>query len=802
MEKLKNATKRIAAVGAASLIVASTAFGAGLSDYPTNFVENGKFVGKVVVGTGVGADDATAANSVIEDLRASFSGEQEKVVITYRDTDGGNAISAVDPRDTLNFGETLESVAEDLDSDVTELLEDGSVDNNDYNQELFLLGGAFEYRIFDEVDGEEVAKAGLYYDATDSFAKYVMTFEDNLDIDGAAAKEDLIGEEMVIMGNEFTIVEIDDDLLTLIGGSNKVSLGEGESTKVTVDGKSYDVSIQSVADEKVLLTVNGQSKSIDIYDTESLAGVSIAVTDLVSSSRDAVKGYAEIVIGGQKVELTDTRVKINDEDFDDVYDDYEVDVTFLGADATVFEGFEIEYSVDENVVLGKGDSLKDILFDSFELVYDGLNDVEYTELSITSDNDEVKFSGTMFNGRDIPSEFKLTTDDVDDADLYLGSTTNRIYFGNSSPDIVTLISDDRMDAINNDSFATPFTNLTFSIDAATSDVRDNMIWSWIADDDFYLYKITGVDRTDLELDFTDLIADKSVNAVDIDDVKDALEFNTGVASNVSADLVFDLTELGSSIMYLENELEMDFTSAEVAEFGSTGGDGTLTFTYNSDIEMDDNGNKSDTFQIEIVRADDPTDAIKLIIGTNDFVSSDDVEEDSDFTVYVDHYGTMVTAEEDDFDSITIAVPNKEVEAQVSIVFGEAGSTMTKTVDAADLDDVKAELEDDGFTIVSTETLASEEVEFDVAGVTLDTDVADMENLIVVGGPAVNAVARSLLGIGTYTIDQAGVDMGEGVVKYFADSNSVLVYGYSKADTTAAVARLNAGGLSGDEARVN
>ena len=68
--------------------------------------------------------------------------------------------------------------------------------------------------------------------------------------------------------------------------------------------------------------------------------------------------------------------------------------------------------------------------------------------------------------------------------------------------------------------------------------------------------------------------------------------------------------------------------------------------------------------------------------------------------------------------------------------------------------------------------------------------------------AVNAAARAYLGIDSYDMSQAGVESGEGVIRYFADANSILVYGYSAEDTKAAVEALNAGGLTGDEERVN
>lgn len=820
MDKFKKATKKITAVASAALMVSSAAFASGLGDYPSNFVTDGEFNGQVVVGFDAQPVDASAAQSIIDDLASQFSGSSEQVKIMYKKVSGGGtAVSAIDSKEVLNYGDTLGSVAEELDKDVSDILEDGSLDNNDYNQELVLLNGDFDYRIFDEIDGEDEAKSGLYYSANTAYAQYVLDFEDQVEINTTAERADLIGEELVIMGNEFTVVEIEDQKLTLIGGSQKVALGEGESTTQTVDGKSYEISIQSVSTDEVLLTVNGQSQSIDEFDTETVAGVTIAVTDLVDSDRDSVKGYAEIVVGGQKVELTSSRIKINDEDLDDVYEDYDVDVSFDGSNTAIFEGMTITYRVDENTLLDSGNSLVDVLFDSFEVMYMGTNDVEYEEFKLTSSNDGVSFSGKLFDGKDIPSEFELTTDNVDGEDIYLGSNSRRIFFQESDVDITDLITSNSMDAVNftdsagNDSAGN--THLAFNISAATSDVADMIVFSRKDDDEFYFYEIKSVDRDDLEVDFEDLLSGNANNAVDWDDVQGTLELKSNVASSNSTFggnwTLFQFSNLGTSELYLANELTMNFANIETDNLTTvaSGNDYVfLEFTYNSDVDMDNVTAEGDSFQVNITRASDVDDALQMKVGgDHDFVNNngngDETAEDSDVDVYVDQYGTMVMFDMDNFDVVTIWVPDEEVEGMVDVVFGGEGSMEGSVVVDADMvEDKKEELEDEGYTIVGTETMSSEEVEFDVSAPVLDSDVSGMEDMIVVGGPAVNRVAADLLGKTYPTYGSAsGVEMGEAVIRYFESSNSVLVYGYDGDDTAAAAERLNDGGLSGSSVNV-
>ena len=809
MEKLKKEKKRIAAVGAATVLVSSTAFGAGLSNYPSNFVEDGKFNGQVVVGAAAASIDTTSANSVIEDLRAEFSGDSDKVKITYKEaSEGGDSVDAVDDNDALNYGETLNSVKAELDYDASDLLEDGELDDNEFTQELDLANGEFSYRVFDEVD-EEVAQPGLYYDAGEEFMSYVLEFDENPSVAGDD-DEELIGEEMTIMGNEFTVAEIADDSITLIGGANKVALGEGENSQVSVDGNSYDVSVQSVSDEKVLLTVNGQTESIDLHETDEVSGVSIAVTELVSSSRDSVKGYAEVVIGGQKVELTDSGVKVNEEDVEDIYGDYEIDVTMTDVVVDEFEGFTITYKVDQDTLLKEGDSLEDVLFDAFTLKFDGVNEPEYNEYKITSDTDEVQFTEfTLHDGNTLPSEFKLITNESTDGPIYFGDDDSRVFFKDSdfdpSSDVNAsnhLTLDGAMEGVNVSSG-----DVVLDLGIASSDVDEVLFFQRIEEDDFQLYDITSVDDNEQEVDVKDLITDRSGWAgLDISDLEGGDLDKNGVFDDAGANdnqTILDISELGSE-MLLENGLTMNFANAEDYTF-DTSSTTAFTFGYDSDeVDPEDGDDANATFDIDFKRAS-AEDEDPIIMTFNESAGDwfqTEEEEDSDFDVHVDHYGTMVTIDTDDKDDVTIGVPEEEVKGSVSVVFGEAGSSETTvTVDADDVEDKKAELEEDGYEIVDTETITSEEVEFDVESVTLDSDVTGTEDMIVVGGPAVNEVARELMGIDSYTVNQAGVAPGEGVVKYFEDSNSVLVYGYSGDDTAAAVTTLNAGGLTGDEERI-
>ena len=113
-----------------------------------------------------------------------------------------------------------------------------------------------------------------------------------------------------------------------------------------------------------------------------------------------------------------------------------------------------------------------------------------------------------------------------------------------------------------------------------------------------------------------------------------------------------------------------------------------------------------------------------------------------------------------------------------------------------------ELEEEGMRNVEVNDMMEGAVSFGISGPLLDNQVSGMGNMIVVGGPAVNRVAAELLGMAFPTMGAAsGLSSGQAQIRMFEDVNSVLVYGWSAADTQAAAHRLNSGNLEGSQVNV-
>ncbi|MDA3856528.1 MAG: hypothetical protein PF569_09815 [Candidatus Woesearchaeota archaeon] len=80
------------------------------------------------------------------------------------------------------------------------------------------------------------------------------------------------------------------------GYDETISLGEGEMVSLVEDNDDRIITIQSVSDDKVLISVGSETASIDLCDAEVISGLEIKVIDLVSSTNDAIKGYVEFAV--------------------------------------------------------------------------------------------------------------------------------------------------------------------------------------------------------------------------------------------------------------------------------------------------------------------------------------------------------------------------------------------------------------------------------------------------------------------------------------------------------------------------
>jgi hypothetical protein len=620
----------------------------------------------------------------------SYGGESDTApLVKFSATGGGEILDLIDGHRTLNFNETIWNMGINMDDDETEYLLDQtwlSYDKyfgSEYSQELYFENGKFNYH---KLNNMNQSKKGIYYNSSESFAKYELDFSQSLNLsyfyNYEDIKEEIIGTPLTLLGSQYVILNIENDNDSLdsllLGDSiNKISLGETESYSLSIENNTINVSLVVVTEDKVIISVKGIYYILYDYDTIEAENYYFTLSESLDSSRDSVKGYASFIVSEKIIELNDENkyVKVNGYEFNKTNNLTNYVITSDFSD-TINWNIKINYSVKTESVLLENESLEDLVFNSFTLSYDGIKDVNYTEFEIFTTRDEVAFNGYLHDGNLIPSEFTLATDTTLNSQIYLGSTYERIYFqGSDLNGITSLINSNSLDAIN-------YSNgylVELNISAITTDVEGNMFFSRIYEDEFYLYEITVIDRDYLELDFEDLTNEfQNYNGIDIDEVQSELVLNSNVIYNISETLVINTSLLGTPELLLKNDLVMNFLNTESNNFTSMSSDVFLNFSYGVDIDMDEEVSfASDSFIISLSRADDFYDNIRLYVQNNNFVFHNGIFNDSDLDSYVDHYGTELIIDTSDRDYISISIPDREVEAKVNLNLGEFDSIKLK-----------------------------------------------------------------------------------------------------------------------------
>ena len=804
MSKFKNATKKITAVAASAALVSTAAF-AGLGDYPNNFVEDGSFNGQVVVGAAAAASDSTAAQSIISDLANEFSADSEKVRITYRAKGSGDSVVVASANDDLNLGEDLTAAEDKFDNeDLSGFLADGMIVDNDYEdteydyeQELLPGDVAVEFgRSYDMDDETDVPEAYLDIAAGTQLYTLTVDFTDHpiVAVNAGATDEGLVSSESIEMfGKSFTFDpnnNFDEDL-TLFASSNIVTVNQGDKVSVENEGNTYEVEVTGANSdsETAILSVNGVTKSVTKGTNTAIAGLDVYVDEVFVSNVGGDSAAVKLFLGSDEVVLPISSTSTDGTAWSEVEVDgeslrgYEVAATTVTANnwsELVELSFRYAPQDMENEVeyLRVGDSIADPLFGTLTVSFDGPT----TELmagnpvSIDRSSDDAVLTFTNRDNDEYELElFTGVEGAADQVDYHLD------LFNESASATYTLVEEDERIILQEGS-------------------GDNIVSK--------VYEIVDIDAIDAEVELRDLTDGSTIVVKEGDEVEDTGAFVQNATAAVAgvSPATFDLNTQADNLGADVTVIQTVYTSSDVTvTFTSDGLTGTVTLA--EEATNVDEAAESATVDTVTVTVDSSLDNDVEIIsfaiagGANPAAAEDD--EDSDVRYGLTWFGSYMELDKaSDGGSFVMYTPMEEVDYEVTYTTGSVGQTNMKTVLASDLAAEKESLVDAGFEIVDEETVASEDVSFDVSSVMTDSEVTGNSDMIVVGGPAVNTVAASLLGMSYPTFGvESGVGADEAVIRYFADSNSVLVYGYEAKDTTAAVTKLNAGGLSGEQVNV-
>ncbi len=491
--KVKRMVKRLSAIGAGALMLGATAMGAlaaDLSDYPNDFVTDGTFNGWFVVGENAAAIDNLAMTDIATGMKTgessgtttSVSGDAWMVGTSSKKLEMSNTNGTA-------VGEQLYDIEQFISEDELGGLAEGEYSttgsSSAYQQYLYfdVRGGSAatdaenEIVVFVEND-DDVTADHFYVKSGRNIGEYILEFSSSpestiQDTAGAASASGVVLDDfedtsLSMFGMNYDIVLArrpqstpeDSIKLTLMGGSSSGSLLEGETTTLSVNDKSYDVTLTFVDETYAKFTVNGEgTDKLQVGDTFKLSDdTEIGVSEVLYQSYAGGIHSSDFFIGASKLELRDN-------DITNSASSSELKVgteTISGADV-IIEGTDdnttftmtkirVNMTAQDDYFVGAGSKLSEAIAaqgDDEELLFTGNWDIEYLGLDQSVEAHEIKLHSTT------DRKYKLRYYDgdgnmVDMPFLYANSSTT-VQLSEDS-DSKAVILDESLNISKNDYF--------------------------------------------------------------------------------------------------------------------------------------------------------------------------------------------------------------------------------------------------------------------------------------------------------------------------------------------------------------
>jgi hypothetical protein len=755
--ELKNAVKKIVALGVGATMLGATILGATaakLADYPSPFVVDGKFDGLMVVGDTAKTVDNIGMTEVFGSLQYANRKDFGTAVTSNAVTSISSGKKLEKSGDHLNWGDYLYDMQDTpMDSgDLPVLLKDGTFEDNEgankveetYTQELNVFDLNSQYLFGADENNDDLAGSYVYLTDGD-IIDYMLEFdtpipyEDNGDY---AMSDDLESTKLEILGQMYTITDVsfdssdEIDKITLLSGDVVVWLTQDVKITRVIDGVEHVIQVVDVSEneDRCGVNVDGTTAWIDVDSTEKINGVEIGVTDAVSvhtatQDTDVCElsvGASELVLEqGQEVEVGGVAVEGSDVAFD--------------SDGTEWTSMTITVSNEDEMWLKPGAKWVEQVFNSVKI--DFANEVY--------NNEDIKYSSS---GDKASLEFLNADNDmvkiewrIDDSDnIFLGTDTDKDFM---------FTGYDEGDTKDCDTTSTSY-----------DDCEGTKLLVVTSGEVPHVIEITNIDSTNEEVSFKDLTSGSTFSEKD---------FTMGSSSDIALGSLgtIDLTINSAGTLVIgdiqlgENPQTKYGATLDVDAYG-------LVDSFTIIEEDDDDNNYEWYFPFSFDSSDDiievsPSDVVLTDIGSEaDWTTGpiDTSGSDDGDTWFASEWGTTVKMDNDQpYQTMNMYYPD---EARYGNVFIAPTSAEVSTVAGGSGDVVRID--------VGASILASE----------IPGQLSD-HNLLLVGGPCVNSAAAELLG----NPDPCYKDFEEGkaMIKLFENGENValLVAGYSGTDTRAA-----------------
>ena len=745
--------KKISAIASTVLLAGMSMGFASAANLGNTFVPNGVADAAIVYGSNAVQTDHAAAGNIAAEL-GKYVKSTGATTVT-----GGDVFALKGNNDNLNLGDGFQSVLSNgrLDSeDLTTLLSDGKYKDSkykkhDFSQKIYLANSTFSLINSEDYDNNNPT-LGIDIPADGPVMSYNITYDDEVNMSL------MKNTDLEILGKNYYVTEATPSEIDLLDSASSQTIYEGTPETVTVNGKTYTVSVQvlggSASGDKARFTVNDEVlDKLSVGETIQLSdGAYIVAKSIDYDAKAGSVNSAEFAIGqGQIVLKNGQNVEVNDDSIDGLSANIKSD----GAD--MLSELSFQWNAKDDTYLTGADGYSEItmpVFKSVKLIMGGFNfpnESENTELKASSKyitlNTEVE-KGSL----SLPILYKTNSDDSNFAGIGKSSKYRLVTAGTDGNAFnVSLNKSERSEFVA--TYIEGKTAYTYVYKLSNTDVSNGKtaidLTGVSGESDFSLSDI-GKEKSKGSITFT-FVGNESAN-------NETIQVSANGKGKVYGDRI--ATKKGLQIMlptmdkiaytnvtgtyYNVTSFPMTFTEADKYGYFALA-DNNITATINAD-------NK------------DGIDVSSTIISTT-------MQEIADTSKYVGY-------------------SKSDLATKVSM--DESGNTNT-----FDLDYYGQEVSAD-VSVASAKAVVSNEAATGFLPVT-DSEIANVKdkNLIIVGGSCINSAAATVLGgkyCGTEFTSKTGVGPGEFLIKGVQDAFTtgklaLVVAGYEATDTAMAATYL-------------
>ncbi|MFC1685970.1 hypothetical protein ACFLZZ_03030 [Nanoarchaeota archaeon] len=378
--------RKVVPVIAGALLLGSTlgfatgVTGASLS-YPDDFND-----AVIVYGAQAATSDFNAAMLLSEGLSSviadsSVSGESHKIESNAQNLNVNESLT------------TVQTTAIDA-NDLPELLKTVEYQSRDgviykYEQELQVQPG-IQFTHFRDDDLKDEPVIGIKMAKSTPVFNYTLRFLKNAqsDVTTAGRLEDLEDTEMEILGKNYKLLNAYNATnlkLEFMGGSDGDTLEEGGTGSYSIGGVAYDVEVTHIGSTEAKFIINGQTTTsmVEGGTFKLNDGTQVGVRDILYTAKTGQASKVEITLGAEKLTLENSQtVEINDVDVE-------------GLTATITQGnsgskvtvsdIRIDWVTQDEAFVAAGDSLLFPKLESFKLQMTDLTTPESEEVILKND---------------------------------------------------------------------------------------------------------------------------------------------------------------------------------------------------------------------------------------------------------------------------------------------------------------------------------------------------------------------------------------------------------------------------------